>query len=61
MKPATTIATALLLLIAIGHLLRIIFQVKIVANDIVIPLWLSAIACIVLACIAFMVWRENKR
>lgn len=61
MKPATTIATALLLLISILHLLRIVFQVKVVANDMVIPLWFSTVACIVFAFIAFMVWRENKR
>lgn len=60
MKPATTITVILLILIAIAHLLRLIFKVEIVANGITIPMWGSLLACIVPAVLAVMVWRENK-
>ncbi len=58
-KPATFAATILLFLIAIGQLLRVVFHVKVIANGVAIPLWGSAIACVVAAILAVMLWREN--
>lgn len=60
MKPATTIAIILFLLIATAHLLRLIFHVQIIAGDITIPMWPSIIGCIILAFLAVMLWRENR-
>jgi lipopolysaccharide export LptBFGC system permease protein LptF len=61
MKPTTTIAVVLLILISIAQLLRFIFQVHIVAGGVTIPVWVSLPASIVCACLAVMVWREHKR
>ncbi|MBI3991528.1 MAG: hypothetical protein HY350_05195 [Candidatus Omnitrophica bacterium] len=61
MKPATVIVTILLVLISIGHLLRIIFQAKVTVNEINIPLWISIIGVIVPAALAIMLYRENKK
>jgi uncharacterized membrane protein len=58
-KPATFAAVVLLLLIALGQLLRLVFQVKVIANGIVIPLWGSGIACVVAVILAVMLWRES--
>jgi len=60
MKPATTVTAILLFLIAIAQLLRFIFQVEVVAGGFRIPLWPSAIACIVAAILAIMLWRERR-
>jgi protein-S-isoprenylcysteine O-methyltransferase Ste14 len=60
MKPVTTIVVLLLIAISIAHLLRLIFQVNIVANGVNIPLWLSVFGCIVPAVLAWMLWRENR-
>ena len=60
MKPATGITIVLLILISIAHLLRLVFQVEIVANGMTIPMWASILGCIVPAALAVMVWRENK-
>jgi Na+/proline symporter len=60
MKPATTITVILLILIAVAHLLRLIFHVEIVADGMTIPMWASVPACIVPAVLAVMVWRENN-
>ena len=40
MKPVTTIVVILLSAISIAQLLRLIFQVDIVANGVTIPFWL---------------------
>ncbi len=59
-KPATVATVALLCLIALAQLLRLVFHVKVIASGVVIPLWASAIGCIVAALLAVMLWRESK-
>jgi hypothetical protein len=61
MKPVTTIVVILLSAISIAQLLRLIFQVNIVANGVNIPIWLSIFGCIIPAVLAFMLWRENRK
>jgi hypothetical protein len=61
MKPMTTIVAILLVAISIGHLLRVIFRVDVVANGVDIPVWVSILGCIVTAVMAFMLWRENRK
>jgi hypothetical protein len=61
MRPATTAVTIFLVTISIGHFLRVIFQVKVIANGVTIPIWLSILACIVTAVLAFLLWRENRK
>jgi hypothetical protein len=61
MKPATTITVILLSLVSIAHLLRLLFQVKIMANAVELPMWPSAPAFIVTAALAAWLWIENKK
>ncbi len=61
MKPITILATIIFALISIGHLLRLIFQVQVVAAGLVIPMWLSIFGCLFAAMIAILMWRENRR
>jgi hypothetical protein len=61
MKPAKTIVTTFLILVLLVHLLRLIFQVKVMASTVEIPMWMSAVACIVTAALAIWLWRENKK
>jgi len=61
MKPVTTIVVILLSAISIAHLLRLFFQVDVVANGVNIPIWLSIFGCIVPAVLAFMLSRENRK
>ncbi len=41
------IVTVFLTLVALAQLLRLILQVEVVAGGVLIPLWASAIACLV--------------
>jgi hypothetical protein len=61
MKPAKTITVIFLLLVSVAHLLRLIFQVKVTANTVEIPQWMSIVACIFTAALAVWLGRENKR
>jgi hypothetical protein len=61
MKPAKTITVIFLLLISAVHLLRLVFQWEVTANTVVIPLWMSAAACIFTAALAIWLWQENKK
>jgi hypothetical protein len=55
------IVTVFLLLVSLAHLLRLIFQAKVMLNNTEIPMRLSAAACIVTAVLAIWLWRENKK
>lgn len=60
-KPFTTIAVILFALGALLQLLRFIQGWEITVNGMTLPLWISAIACLVLGGLALMVWRESVR
>ena len=58
MKPFTTIAVALLALIAIVHLLRLFAGWEVTVVGSVIPVWWSALGVLIAGGLALMVWRE---
>ncbi len=59
MKPITTIAAVLLGLIALVHLLRLVFGWGLVINETIVPMWLSVVGLLVFAFVAVMLWRER--
>ena len=61
MKPATLTATILLGVVALAHLLRIVFRVEVTAGGRHVPMWLSAVACVVAGGVAFLLRREHRR
>ena len=58
MKRFSTIAAVVFALVALAQLLRLALGWSIVVNGISIPLWASAIACLVAGGLAVMVWRD---
>ncbi|MEP6609386.1 MAG: hypothetical protein ABJA83_11990 [Burkholderiaceae bacterium] len=61
MKPFTALAVVLLALIAALQLLRFVLGWEVTVNGLIIPLWLSGIAFVIVAGIAAMLWRESRR
>jgi len=61
MKPVTNIVVVLLIIISIAQLLRLIFQVEIIAAGFYIPVWLSIFGFIVPLVLALLLWRENRK
>jgi hypothetical protein len=54
------LATILLSLIAILQLIRFVQGWEVSINGVIVPVWLSGIAFVVLAAIAAMLWRESR-
>ena len=61
MKPFSHIAGLLLGMIALVQLLRVIQGWSVVINGFAVPIWPSAVAALVAAVLAVMVWREARR
>jgi hypothetical protein len=61
MKPSVIVVTIFLAIVSLVHLLRLIFQWKVMVNTFEMPLWASAIACLVTAVLAIWLWQENKQ
>jgi hypothetical protein len=61
MKPFTILAIIVFSLVTVVHFLRLLFGWEVQINSIFIPLWASAISCVVTTVLAIMLWRENKK
>jgi len=61
MKPVAWITTIFLALVALAQFLRLVLQVDVLAGGLRIPLWASAVACVVTGGLAILLWRESTR
>jgi hypothetical protein len=61
MKPFSTIATVIFAIVALLHLLRLVYGWEVTFAGWVVPMWLSVIGLIVAGGLAAMVWRESRR
>jgi hypothetical protein len=61
MKPFTRIAVVVLSLVALLHLLRFAAGWGVTVNGAIVPVWVSGIAFLFAALVAFMVCREARR
>lgn len=61
MKIGSRLAMILLLLVAIAHLLRLIFSIPVSAGDWIVPQYVSVIGVIVPAGIAWLLWGERSK
>ena len=59
-KSASVLAIVILSLIAIGHLLRLLFGITVVVGGLTIPLWVSVLGFIFFAAVAIFLWRETR-
>jgi hypothetical protein len=61
MRPVARIVTLFLALVALAQFLRLVLQVEVVAGGVRIPLWASAVACVVTGGLAILLWRESAQ
>jgi hypothetical protein len=61
MKPYSTLAAALLALIALLQLTRCLLAWPVTVNGMDIPLWASALAAVVMGVLSVLVWSEAKK
>jgi hypothetical protein len=60
MKTGTLLAIILLTLVALAHVLRLIFGTEVLVAGTPVPQWVSAVAVVVPAVIAWLLWKESK-
>ena len=58
-RPASLVAVIVFWLVAIAQLLRVLLRVRVAAGSHDIPLWLSAVAFVVLGALGMWLWRER--
>lgn len=60
-KPFTAVAVAVFCIVALVQLFRLVQGWEVSINGVGIPLWASAVAIVVAATLAVMVWIEARR
>ena len=60
-KPFATMASVLLLAVALAHVLRLALGWQVTIGDAFIPMWVSGVAAVIAAGIAAMLWREARK
>ena len=61
MKPAALVATLLLSVVAVLHLLRLLFQLQFTVGGTEIPMWASVLAVVGPGALAVWLWREQRK
>ena len=61
MKPFSTVAAVVFALVALVHLLRLVYGWEVTLAGWVVPLWVSVVGLIVAGGLAALVWREARR
>ena len=61
MKPAHRITLVFLVVLAAIQTLRLLLRWEITVNRMVVPMWASAVATVVLLSLATALWREGRR
>jgi hypothetical protein len=60
MKPFTTVASVVFALVALAQLLRVLMAWEVSIAGLIVPYWVSVLACLIAATLALMVRRENR-
>jgi len=60
MKTGTFVAMIFLVLVAIAHILRVIWQVEVIVGGYYLPMWISYAAVILTAVLAGAMWNEHR-
>jgi hypothetical protein len=61
MKPAALAAVIVFAVVALAHLLRLVFQVEMVVGGTMVSMWASVVGVVVPLAIAILLWREQRR
>ena len=59
MNLSSQLAILVFSLVALAHLLRLIFQIEILVGGEIVPIWVSVIGLVVPGALAVGLWRES--
>lgn len=60
-KPFTFLAVLIFALIAIVHVLRLVFGWEVTLNAAVVPMWVSVIGLLIAGALAVALWWESRK
>lgn len=60
MKTGSLLAFIVFVLVALAHVVRLVFNAEVTIDGTIIPQWVSVVGVIVPGLIAFLLWRERK-
>ena len=60
-KPFTFLAVLIFALIAIVHVLRLVFGWEVTLNAAVVPMWVSVIGLLIAGALAVALWWESRQ
>ena len=60
MKPASLLVAILLDLVAVAHVLRLVFKTEVIVGGTVVPMWVSVVGFVVATVLSFLVLREAR-
>ena len=58
MKPFTNLAIAIFILVAVLHLLRLVFGWEVTLDSMVVPMWVSVMGLLIAGALAYFLWHE---
>lgn len=61
MRPFTVVAAIIFAIVALVHLLRLIFGWEVTVNGAAMPMWASVAGIVIAAGLAIMLWRESQK
>lgn len=61
MRPATSAAAIILLVVAAAHVLRLVYGWQVTVADGIVPMWVSVVGALVAGTLAVLIWRESRR
>lgn len=61
MGTGSKIAILLLSLVALAHLLRIVFGLGLTVENTEVPMWVSVLGTVIPAAVAYALWREGHQ
>ena len=59
-KPFTTITVGIFVLVALVHVLRLVWGWEVTIQGSIVPMWVSVVGVVIAGYLAFMVWRESR-
>jgi hypothetical protein len=60
LKPISTVAAIIFLLVAVAHIIRVALGWAVTVNGVSIPIWVSVIAAVIATALAFLLWRDPR-
>ena len=59
-KPVSLVVSVFLLIVALAHAARLVFQVPVTVGNVPVPLWLSALPVLFLPALAILLRNETR-